>query len=132
MTLLRRTRHGRIFTLQAWQHSVLCSMQFLFRWLSEHVNTINMQYVQSRRSIFFVKSYYSTQKNLKEILRLCGEQFNVLRPKWPSKSVVIRTMKKFKTTGSVHDNKAGKVGAKQTAWSEENIDQARNFMHATP
>ncbi len=25
-----------------------------------------------------------------------------------------------------------KVGAKRTAWSEENIDQARKIMHATP
>ncbi len=39
--------------------------------------------------IFFVESYYSTQKNLKEVLRLYGEQFNVPWHKWPSKSVII-------------------------------------------
>ncbi len=72
------------------------------------------------------------QKNLKEVLRLYGELFNVARHKWLSKSVIIRTVKKFKTTGSVHDNKAGKVGAKRTVRSEENIDQARKIMHATP
>ncbi len=39
--------------------------------------------------VFFVKSDYRTQKNLKEVLRLYGEQFNVPRHKWPSKSVII-------------------------------------------
>ncbi len=39
--------------------------------------------------VFFVKSYYSTQKNLKEVLRLYGEQFNVPRHKWLGKSVII-------------------------------------------
>ncbi len=82
--------------------------------------------------VFFVKSYYSTQKNLKEVLCLYGEQFNVPCHKWPSKSVIIRTVKKFETTGSVHDDKAEKLGAKRTGWSEENIDQARKIMHATP
>ncbi len=81
--------------------------------------------------IFFVKSYYSTQKNLKKVLHLYGEQLNVPRHKWPSKSVIIRTVKKFETTRSVHNNKAGKVGAKRTAWSEENIDQVRKIMCAT-
>ncbi len=38
---------------------------------------------------FFVKSYYSTQKNLKEVLHLYGDLFNVLCHKWPSKSVII-------------------------------------------
>ncbi len=82
--------------------------------------------------IFFVKSYYSTQKNLKEVICLYREQFNVPHHKWPSKSVIIRTVKKFKMTGSVHNVKAGKVGAKRTAQSKENIDQARKIMHATP
>ncbi len=83
------------------------------------------------KCVFFKKSYYSTQKNLKEVLCLYGEQFNVPCHKWPSKSVIILTVKKF-GTGSVHDDKAGKVGAKQTAWSEENIDQVRKIMHAIP
>ncbi len=39
-------------------------------------------------------------------------------------------MKKFETTGSVHDDKAQKVGAKRTKQSEENIDQARKIMRA--
>ncbi len=39
--------------------------------------------------VFFVKSYYSKQKNLKEVLHLYREQFNVPRHKWPSKSVII-------------------------------------------
>ncbi len=39
--------------------------------------------------VFFVKLYYSTQKNLKEVLRLYEERFNVPRHKWPSKSVII-------------------------------------------
>ncbi len=90
----------------------------------------NMYSLEER--IFFVKSHYSTQKNLKEVLRLYWEQFNVLCPKWPSKSVIIRTVKKFETMGRVHDNKAGKVGAKQTTRSEENINQARKIMCATP
>ncbi len=60
----------RIFILQVWQHCVLYSMMFLFRWSSEHMNTTNVQYVQSRRMHIFVKLYYSTQKNLKEVLCL--------------------------------------------------------------
>ncbi len=51
--------------------------------------------------IFFVKSYYSTQKNLKEVLRLYEEQFNVPHHEWLSKSVIICTVKKFETTSSV-------------------------------
>ncbi len=121
-TLLRRTRHGRIFTLQVWQHCVLCSMRVLFRWSSEHVNTTNVQYVQSRRTRIFSKIVLQYAKNLKEVLRLYGEQFNVPCHKWPSKIVIIRTVKKFETKGSVHDDKAEKVGAKRTGWSEENID----------
>ncbi len=79
--------------------------------------------------VFFVKLYYSTQQNLKEVIRLYGEQFNVPHHKRSSKSVIIRTVKKFETTGSVHDDKTGKVGAKQTAQSEENIDLARKIMY---
>ncbi len=82
--------------------------------------------------VFFLKSYYSGQKNLKEVLRLHGEQFNFPRHKWPSKSVIIRTVKKFETMGSVHDDKARKAGAKQIVRSEENINQVRKIMHATP
>ncbi len=45
--------------------------------------TCNMYSLEER--VFFVKSYYSTQKNLKEVLRLYGKQFNVPRHKRPSK-----------------------------------------------
>ncbi len=82
--------------------------------------------------VFFVKSYYSTQKNLKEVLRLYGEQFNAPHRKWLSKSVIIRTVKKFEMTDSVHDNKAGKVEAKRTTRCEEKIDQVRKIMHTMP
>ncbi len=43
--------------------------------------------------VLFVKSYYSTQKNLKEFLCLYGEQLNAPRRKWPSKSVIIGEFK---------------------------------------
>ncbi len=58
---------------------------------------------------------------------------STLQVAWPnwSESVIIRIVKKFETPGCVNDDKAGKVGAKQTAWSEENIDQERKLMHAT-
>ncbi len=79
-----------------------------------------------KEHVFFVK-----QKNLKEFLRLHGERFNVPHHKRLSKSVIIRTVKKFETTGSIHDEKAEKVGAKQTAQSGKNIDQARKIMYAT-
>ncbi len=36
----------------------------------------------SEERVFFIESYYSTQKNLKEVLRLYGEQFNI--PIWAS------------------------------------------------
>ncbi len=49
--------------------------------------TCNMYNLEQH--VFFVKSYYSTHKNLKEVLHLYGEQFNVLRNNWPSKSVII-------------------------------------------
>ncbi len=35
--------------------TVLCSMWFLFWWSSEHVNTTNVQYVQSQRTHIFCK-----------------------------------------------------------------------------
>ncbi len=79
--------------------------------------------------VFFVKLYYSTKKILKEVLRLYGEQFNVPHHKWPSKSVIIHTVKKFETIGNIHDDKAGKVETKRIVRSEENIDQARKIMH---
>ncbi len=47
----------------------------------------NMYGLEER--VFFVKSYYRTQKNLKEVLCLYREQFNVPRHKWPSKSIII-------------------------------------------
>ncbi len=46
--------------------------------------TCNMYNLEER--VFFVKSYYSTQKNLKEVLGLYGEQFNALCHTWLSKS----------------------------------------------
>ncbi len=39
--------------------------------------------------ILFVKSYYSTQKKLKEVFHLYGEQFNVPCHKWPSRSELL-------------------------------------------
>ncbi len=62
--------------------------------------TCNMYSLEE--GVFFVKSYYSTQKNIKgkffvytennlmsRTLGLYEEQFNVPRHKWPSKSVII-------------------------------------------
>ncbi|XKL67290.1 hypothetical protein PGB90_002781 [Kerria lacca] len=75
--------------------------------------------------IFFIKSYYSSNQNLKHILAEYGITFNVKRNKWPSKNVIIRLVKKFEETGSVHNNKKGKVGAKRTARTPENIAVAQ-------
>ncbi len=76
-------------------HSRCGSTVFFVSWgfcLGDRQNTwtrvmCNMYSLEER--VFFIKSYYSTQENLKEVLRLYGEQFNVLRHKWPSKSVII-------------------------------------------
>ncbi len=86
---LHRTHHGRIFTLQAWQHCVLCSMRFCSGGRQNMWTRQTCIMYSLKERVFFVKSYYSTQKNLKEILHLCREQFNVPCHKWPSKSVII-------------------------------------------
>ncbi len=65
MALLHRARHGRIFMLQAWQHCVLCSMRFLFRWSSEHVNTTDI-------ALVFKGLYPTCHENLGLIGRRCG------------------------------------------------------------
>ncbi len=62
--------------------------------------------------VFLVSTYFLTNRNLNVTCTEFGKRFNVHSCKLPAKSVIQCLVAKFEKTGSVHDDKRGKVGPK--------------------
>ncbi len=77
---------------------------------NEHVR-VKMMYSLEER-VFLVSTYFLTNRNLNAKCTEFGKQLNVHSSKLPAKSVIQRLLAKFEKTGSVHDEKRGKVGPK--------------------
>ncbi len=85
---------------------------------NEHVRV--MMYSLEER-VFLVSTYYG---NLNATCTKFSKQFNVHSRKLPAKSVIQRHIAKFEKTGSVHDDKRGKVGPKRSACTLETVKHA--------
>ncbi len=77
---------------------------------NEHVR-VKMMYSLEER-VFLVSTYFLTSRNLNATHTEFVNQFNMYSCKLPAKSVIQRLVAKFEKTGSVHDDKRGKVGLK--------------------
>ncbi len=81
--------------------------------------------------IFLVTTYFLLNRDLNKTCTEFSKRFNVHSRKWPAKSVIQRLVQKFETTGSVLDDKRGKVGTKQSARMPVTIGIAREILEAT-
>ncbi len=62
--------------------------------------------------VFLVMTYFLLNSDLNKTCTEICKCFNVHSRKWTAKSVIQRLVRKFEKTGSVLDDKRGKVGLK--------------------
>ncbi len=77
---------------------------------NEHVR-VKMMYSLEQR-VFLILTYFLTNRNLNTTCTEFGKRFNMHSRKLPAKSVIQRLVAKYEKTGSVHDDKRGKVEPK--------------------
>ncbi len=82
--------------------------------------------------VFLMTTYFLSNRDLNKMRIEFSKHFNVHSRKWPVKSVIQRLVWKFETTGSVLDDKQGKVCVKQSARTPTNIGTAREILEAMP
>ncbi len=82
--------------------------------------------------VFLFSTYFLTNRNLNATRTEFGKRFNVHSCKLPAKSVIQRLVAKFEKTGSVHDDKRGKMGLKQSARTLETVEHARQIWKESP
>ncbi len=74
--------------------------------------------------MFFVLTYFLTNRNLNVTRTEFGKRFNAHSHKLPAKSVIQHLVAKFEKTGSVPDDKRGKVRPKQSMRMPETVERA--------
>ncbi len=79
-----------------------------------------MEYSVKER-VFLMTTHFLSNCDLNKTRIEFGKHFNIRSSKWPAKSVIQRLVRKFEITGSVLDDKRGKVGAKRSAETPANI-----------
>ncbi len=97
---------------------------------NEHVR-VKMMYSLEER-VFLLSTYFLTNRNLNATRMEFGKQFNVHSRKLPAKSVIQCLVAKFEKTGSVHDDKRGKLGWKQSVRTLETVERARQILKESP
>ncbi len=102
----------------------------LGRGRNEHVK-VKMMY-SLEKLMFLISTYFLTNRNLNTTCTEFGKRFNVHSRKLPAKSVIQRLLMKFEKTGSVHDDKRGKVGLKRSACTLETVEHARQILKESP
>ncbi len=81
--------------------------------------------------VFLVKTHYKT-KSIVTVQREFKKHFKCPQCKIPGWSVISRLIQKFESTGSMHDNRAMNVGAKQTTHTNKNKEAARTLLKENP
>ncbi len=76
--------------------------------------------------------YFLTNRNLNATRTKFAKRFNLHSRKLPAKRVIQHLVLKFEKTGSVHDNKRGKVGPKWSAHTPETVERARQILKESP
>ncbi len=82
--------------------------------------------------VFLVKTYFLSNRDFYKTSTKFGKRVNMHSRKWSAKSVIQCLFRNFETTGSVLDDKRGKVGAKWSAQTPTIIGTTREMLEATP
>ncbi len=97
---------------------------------NEHVR-VKMMYLL-KECMFLVSTYFLTNRSLNATRTAFGKRFYMHSHKLPVKSVIQHLVAKFEKTGSVHDDKRGKVGPKRSAPMPETVERTRQILKESP